>query len=59
VLGMLQYKEPVPGEVFQKSYQWLLNNRLSNGIWPYHEIEDGASWALYTLTQLLKYNLVT
>jgi hypothetical protein len=59
VLGMLQYRAAVPGEVFQKSYHWLLNTRLPNGIWPYHEIEDGASWGLYALTQLLKHNLVT
>jgi hypothetical protein len=59
VLGMIQYKESVPGEVFQKSYHWLLNTRLPNGIWPYHEIEDGASWGLYALTQLLKHDLVT
>ncbi|UCH96805.1 MAG: hypothetical protein JSV88_08120 [Candidatus Aminicenantes bacterium] len=59
VLGMVQYKGSVPGEVFQKSYHWLLNNRLPNGIWPYHEIEDGASWGLYALTQLLKHNLVS
>lgn len=59
VLGLLQYKESVLPETFEKSYNWLLSNRLPNGIWPYHEIEDGASWALYALTQLLKHNLVS
>jgi hypothetical protein len=59
VLGLLQYKESVLPETFEKSYNWLLSNRLPSGIWPYHEIEDGASWALYTLTQLLKHNLVS
>lgn len=59
VLGLLQYKESVLQETFEKSYNWLLSNRLSSGIWPYHEIEDGASWALYTLTQLIKHNLVS
>jgi len=59
ILGMLQLRESIPIEVFQKSYHWLLNNRLPNGIWPYHEIEDGTSWALYALAQLLKHNLVT
>jgi squalene cyclase len=59
VLGLLQYKESVLPEIFEKSYNWLLSNRLPNGIWPYHEIEDGSSWALYTLTQLLKHNLVS
>ena len=59
VLGLLQYKESVLPETFEKSYNWLLSNRLPNGIWPFHEIEDGASWALYALTQLLKHNLVS
>jgi hypothetical protein len=59
VLGLLQYKESVLPETFDKSYSWLLSHRLSSVIWPYHEIEDGASWALYTLTQLLKHNMVS
>jgi squalene cyclase len=58
VLGLLQYKESVLSGTFEKSCHWLLSNRLPNGIWPYHEIEEGASWALYTLTQLLKHKLV-
>ncbi|MCX6579320.1 MAG: terpene cyclase/mutase family protein [Candidatus Aminicenantes bacterium] len=59
LLGLLQYKESIPTEVFQKSYRWIMDNRLPEGIWPFHEIEDGASWALYALSQLLKYNMVT
>jgi len=59
ILGLLQYKESVLPETFLKSYNWLLSNRISSGIWPYHEIEDGTSWALYALTQLLKHNVVT
>jgi hypothetical protein len=59
VLGLLQYNEPVPPETFEKSCDWLLSSRLPSGIWPYHEIEEGASWGLYALTCLLKHNLVT
>ncbi|MCK4764690.1 MAG: terpene cyclase/mutase family protein [Candidatus Aminicenantes bacterium] len=51
-LGLLQYKEAVPEAVFRQAYHWLVENRLPGGIWPYHEIEDGASWGLYALTQL-------
>ncbi|MCP5103952.1 MAG: terpene cyclase/mutase family protein [bacterium] len=54
VSGLLQYKETVPPRVFQKAFHWLLETRLPDGIWPYHEIEDGASWGLYALTQLKK-----
>lgn len=57
VLGLLQFKESVTDEVFKKSYRWLSNTRLPNGIWPYHEIEDGASWGLYAMTRLLEVGL--
>ncbi|MGE5342303.1 MAG: prenyltransferase/squalene oxidase repeat-containing protein [Candidatus Omnitrophota bacterium] len=53
-IGLLQYHSSVPPDVFQKSYAWLINHRLPNGIWPYHEIEDGASWGLYALSLLTK-----
>jgi hypothetical protein len=59
LLGLVQYYRSVPPEVFKKAYAWLLDTRLDNGIWPFHEIEDGASWGLYALTQLLKHNLVS
>lgn len=57
VSGLLQYKQTVPPLVFQKAFQWLLATRLPNGIWPYHEIEDGGSWGLFALTQLMKAGL--
>jgi len=53
VLGMLRYPDAVSGDVFGKAYRWLIDTRLPEGIWPYHEIEDGASWGLYALTRLL------
>jgi hypothetical protein len=56
-LGLLQYKETVPEAVFRQAYHWLIKNRLATGIWPYHEMEDGASWGLYTLSMLMKYKL--
>lgn len=54
VTGLLQHKETVPPRVFRKAFQWLLETRLPNGIWPFHEIEDGASWGLYALSQLIE-----
>lgn len=59
LLGLSQYPQLVPRETFDRAFKWLLDNRLDNGIWKYHEIEDGASWGLYTLSQLLENNLVT
>jgi len=53
-LGLVCYSDHVPSDVFIKAREWLLDNRLESGIWKYHEIEDGASWGLYTLSQLRK-----
>ena len=39
----------VPSDVIKNGLQWLLNKQLPDGLWPYHYIEDGSSWALYAL----------
>ena len=54
VLGLLQYKELVAKDIFIKAFNWLQHNQLSNGIWKYHEIEDGASWGLFAMAELLR-----
>ena len=54
ILGLLQYPEFVENKVFEKGLNWLLNNQLKNGLWSYHQIEDGSSWGLYALTQVSK-----
>lgn len=53
-LGLLQYPEYVNSNVYQDSFDWIINNRLKSGIWKYHEIEDGASWGLFALSELKK-----
>ena len=55
VLGLLQYHRLVERVVFERALSWLAGNRLKTGIWKYHEIEDGASWGLFALTQLVRY----
>jgi len=52
ILGLLKYADMVPIDVFRKAFKWLEDNQLKNGIWPFHEIEDGASWGLYALKGL-------
>jgi hypothetical protein len=57
-LGLRQYPNLAAPEVLRRAAGWLDRNRLENGIWKYHEIEDGASWGLYALSQLLKDGVV-
>lgn len=54
VLGLLQYRNRVPIAVLSRSKEWLLANQLPSGIWAYHEIEDGASFGLWALSELSK-----
>lgn len=54
LLGLLQYPKKVEPAVFEKGFHWLVSRQLPSGIWRFHEIEDGASWGLYAMTQLLK-----
>lgn len=46
-----QYHEIFPEGVRSRGTNWLLGKQLSNGLWPYHYIEDGSSWALYGLVK--------
>jgi hypothetical protein len=51
-LGLLQYRELVPRRAFERCLQWLESSQLPQGIWAFHEIEDGASWGLWALIEL-------
>jgi len=46
---MAQYPEEVSSDVIMKGMVWLKEKQLPDGMWPYHYIEDGSSWALYGL----------
>lgn len=54
LLGMMSYRELVPVDKLQRAVAWLLDTQLHSGIWPYHEIDDGTSWALYALSEFQK-----
>lgn len=53
-IGLLQYPELVESQVFENAFNWLQNNQLNKGIWKFHEIEDGASWGLLAMLEILK-----
>ncbi len=49
IAGLLQYPDEISEGIIRKALQWLQDTQLSNGLWPYHYIDDGSGWALYTL----------
>ncbi len=49
MVGLLQYSDKISQKVLWKSLKWLREKQLPNGLWPYHYIEEGSSWALYAL----------
>ena len=55
ILGLLRHKDMVPVDLFKNTLKWLEDNQLKNGIWAFHEIEDGASWGLHALKRLNEY----
>jgi len=55
LLGLLSYPESVKREVIEKAVNWLAENQLPNGLWPYHYIEEGSAYAYWGLVEALKY----
>ena len=51
MLGIMSDQSCSHYEEIAQACQYLYGTQLRSGIWPYHEIEDGASWGLYALTK--------
>ena len=49
LISLTHFKDKLPAEVLNSGIDWLMRKQLPNGLWPYHYIEDGSSWALYAL----------
>lgn len=54
LLGLMAYPTEAAASIIQKAYQYMVTTQLPNGLWPYHEIEDGGSWGLRALTAVEK-----
>lgn len=52
VLGLLSYGKESYCYQIKKAYEYMKKTQLKSGIWPYHEIEDGSSWGLYSMTKI-------
>lgn len=55
LLALLIFGKECYYDSIKKGYEYLCKTQLRSGIWPYHEIEDGASWGLLALTQIERY----
>jgi len=53
-IGLIQYPEIVEPQVLEGAFEWIIKNQLKSGVWKFHEIEDGASWGLFALVEILK-----
>lgn len=49
---------PNVANTLSKAFTWMSKSQLPNGLWPYHQIEDGASWAFFALDYINGLNLV-
>lgn len=54
-IGLTQYVSKVPMEILQKALRWTAINQLSNGLWAYHQIEDGAAWGSYAIQRMIAF----
>ena len=55
LLGLLSYPDLIKREVLERAVNWLAENQLPNGLWPYHYIEEGSAYAYWGLVEALKY----
>lgn len=51
ILALITMNDDTYKDTIYKGYKYLCNTQLRSGIWPFHEIEDGASWGLLALTK--------
>lgn len=55
LLGLLSYPELIDKVVIERAVSWLVENQLSNGLWPYHYIEEGSAYAYWGLVEGSKF----
>ncbi|MDR2116216.1 MAG: terpene cyclase/mutase family protein [Planctomycetaceae bacterium] len=53
-LGLLAYPNEKYYTNILASYRYMCDTQLTNGIWRFHEIEDGASWGLLAMSEAEK-----
>jgi prenyltransferase beta subunit len=55
LLALISMQDDSYRAAIERAYDYLCRTQLRSGVWAYHEIEDGASWGLYALSQAERY----
>ncbi|MBA7626637.1 hypothetical protein ES703_34091 [subsurface metagenome] len=53
--GLSRVSELIPGHAVERALSWLESSQLSNGLWPYHYLDDGAAMALIGISKFLPF----
>jgi len=51
--GLSRVRELVPNRIIERASSWLKSKQLTNGLWPYHYLDDGAAMALIGISSVL------
>lgn len=52
-LGLTMYPTDVSESVLCRSLLWMKESQLGNGLWAYHQIEDGSAWGFYAIRKIM------
>ena len=56
VIGLMSYPIYVPGhEPIRNAIAYILRTQLPGGLWPFHQLDDGAVWGLLALKKYYLY----
>ncbi len=51
--GLSRVGKLAPRKIIERALSWLKSKQLSNGLWPYHYLDDGAAMALIGISSVL------
>ena len=53
--GLSRVGKLAPRQIIERALSWLKSKQLSNGLWPYHYLDDGAAMALIGISSVLPF----
>lgn len=55
LVGLTSWQEEADPHVIERAVEWLCNTQLISGLWPYHFIDEGSSYAYWGLAKSIEY----